>query len=293
MSLFLPLLNKFLKYLETLNYSIETIYNYKRDLETFQNFLREENIKFREIKKEVISKYKNYLLSKTRKTATNRLTSQSLSIYSINRMLSALRSYFRYLNSTSVESPISYEAITTMKHVKRAKKQIHLKNQLRLVEAPTLIEKNKIVALRNRAMLELIFSTGIRISELVNLKTSQLSENKIILENKSVKRIIHLSKRARKYINLYLETRKNIVSPYLFIPYRGKNVGNVNKKISPNYLQDKIKQYRNLLGIKELISANSLRYPFEIYLEEQASKPFSITKILKHEVKIVPKYNFA
>jgi site-specific recombinase XerD len=97
-------------------------------------------------------------------------------------------------------------------------------------------EKNHFVALRNRAMLETLFASGMRISELINLRRNQIDHTgRVFIEGKGKKqRFIYLTERAQKHIGLYLEERDD-ESPFLFIAKRGANASNKAKHISPNY----------------------------------------------------------
>lgn len=281
----LPLLKEFITYLKKNKYSEETVYSYKRDLEVFRNFLNKIDIKFKEVTNQAITDYKSYLTSIERKTAKNQKSIQTLSSFSINRMLFSLRSYLKYLINVGYKSPISTEIIKLIKSKQRKRADIKIEDQVRLIEAPTQLEKNKKVVLRNRAMLETIFSTGIKISELINLKKDQLDKSgEIIIKNGAKgKRSVYLTPRAQGHIKLYLEVRGETESPYLFVPYRGKNVNLKDKKISPNYIQERVKRYRELLGINTSISADSIRHAFATYLAESGANPAAIQILLGHE----------
>ncbi len=281
----LPLFKEFITRLRKNDYSEETVYNYKRDLEAFGNFLNKIGIKFQEITNQIIKNYKLYLASTERKTVKDQESIQILGSPSINRMLSSLKSYLKYLINIRYKSPISPEIITLIKSKRRRLLEIKIKDQVKLIEVPTKFEKNKVVALRNRAMLEIIFSTGIRISELINLRNDQIDKNGcIFIWRKSQKeRIVYLTPRAQAHLKNYLKIRGNINSPYVFIPYRGKNMSQKDKKISPNYLQERIKRYRELLGINVPLSAHSLRYAFATYLAESGASPVAIQILLGHE----------
>ena len=147
-----------------------------------------------------------------------------------------------------------------------------------------VFEKNKLVALRNRAALETLFASGMRISELISLKVNQLDKTgRIFIQGKGKKqRFVYLTDRAKKHIDNYLKERADD-SPFLFIPGRGLNATDKNKHISPNYLQMKIKKYRELLNINVPTSAHSLRHGFATYLAEQGANPAAIQILLGHE----------
>lgn len=279
-------LEDFLLHIQTNNYSSETLYNYERDLKTFENFLKNEvKISFEGVTKKTIEQYKAYLVSQDRKTALGEKTKQNLSSGSINRCLSSLRRYLKYLIKMDYKTPIAPETIELVRMVKKHPRVSEFEEIIKLIESPALFERNKIIAIRNRTMLEVLFSTGMRISELINLKKEQIDKRgRIFIKGKGKKeRFVYLTPRAWKYIKDYLVIRGKTDSPYLFIPYRGKNAKDKEKKISPNYLQEKIKKYREFLGINIPLSAHSLRHGFATYLAEQGANPAAIQILLGHE----------
>ena len=126
------------------------------------------------IGKRTIESYKAYLSSIDRKTPIKVSVEKKLGSYSTNRFLSSLRSYFRYLIKMDYPSPIPPDAITLIKKEKKVPKVPEFQDTVKLIESPSQLEKNQLVAKRNRAVLEVFFSTGMRISELVNLKLNQI-----------------------------------------------------------------------------------------------------------------------
>jgi len=281
----LPLIDDFLLNLQSNNYSEETLYNYERDLEIFLNFLEENKTEFENINKRTILNYKAYLNSLDRKTAKKKKALKKLSSYSINRILSALRSYVKFLIDMDYNSPISPEMIKLIKTPIKISRVSDFDEIVKLIESPTKFEKDKKIALRNRAILETFFSTGIRISELLNIKLTEIDKNgTIFIHGKGKKeRLVYLTHRAQKYIRKYLEIRGNPDSPYIFIPFRGKNLHAKNKKLSPNYLQDKIKKYRELLNLNIPVSAHKIRHAYATYLAEKGASPIAIQVLLGHE----------
>ncbi len=278
-------LESFLLHIQINNYSTETLYNYERDLKTFENFLKETKIPFEEITKKTIEQYKAYLVSRDRKTALNQMTKKTLMSGSINRILSGLRRYLKYLIKMDYKVPIAPEAIELLRTEKKHPRVSEFKEIIKLIESPTKFEKNKIIAIRNRAMLEVLFSTGARISELLNIRKDRIDKaGRVFIRGKGKKeRFVYLTPRAQKWIKRYLEIRGETASPYLFIPYRGKNIHIKNKKISPNYLQEKVKKYREFLSLNIPISCHSIRHAFATYLAEKGASPAAIQILLGHE----------
>lgn len=282
----LPFLDDFLLHIQANNYSGETLYNYERDLDTFSNFLKNDlsSLPFDSLTKRSIEQYKAYLNSQDRKTAANETPQGKLTSGTINRHLTSLRRYLTYLIDMDYEVPVDPSAIKLLRREKPHPQVSELAELVRLIESPLQFESNKFVAHRNHAMLETLFASGMRISELINLRRNQIDHSgRIFIEGKGKKqRFIYLTERAQKHIHNYLALRDD-ESPYLFIPKRGANAGNKLKHISPNYLQAKIKHYRELLGINVPTSAHSLRHGFATYLAEQGANPAAIQILLGHE----------
>jgi site-specific recombinase XerD len=255
--------------------------------------------------------------------------SDGLSSRSVNRMLSALRSYLSWRVDFDKDVPIPPEAIKLIKTERKKSQVAELKDLIRLIEFPSEFEKDPRVAARNRAMLELLFSTGMRISELINLNLDQINtEGKIFIMGKGKKeRFVYLTPRATHYLNQYLKVRASSLSDVqkatptqgskktigkgkktddkvgarlrdattqstlaygksneaVFIPYRGGRNGSTNDRISTNYLQEKIAEYRRRLGIVVPTSAHSLRHGFATYMAENGANPAAIQILLGHE----------
>ena len=204
----LPLLDEFLENIQSNNYSIETVYNYERDLNTFENFLNDDiNIPFEKINKRLIIKFKAYLSSTSRLTASNEKGEKQLSSYSINRILSALRSYLKFLDEIDYISPLSANSVKLLKTEKKYGQVPEMEDVIKLIESPYKFEKDKKVKLRNQAMLETLFATGMRISELLSLKREQLDNSgRIYIIGKGKKqRFVYLTPRAINSLKEYLK----------------------------------------------------------------------------------------
>lgn len=281
----LPHVDDFLLNLQADKYSSETVYNYERDLNVFSNFLDESNIEFDKADKRAITYYKAYLVSRDRKTANlGKQGEKQLDSRSINRMLSALRAYLRYLIDIDYPCPLPPEAVKLTKAGRKHPQVAEPEDLIRLIEAPSSLESNIKTALRNRTMLELLFATGMRISELCNLNRSQIDDTgRIFITGKGRKqRFVYLTPRAKQHLDTYLVTRQDNC-PALFIPYAGRNVAKSRKGISTNYLQDRIKRYREKLKINVPTSAHSLRHGFATYLAEEGANPVPLQVLSGHE----------
>ncbi len=281
----LPYLDDFILNLRANNFSEETAYNYERDLNTFESFLSHDIKKtFEQVTKTDILRFKAYLSSSDRKTAKEHRSRQKLGSFSINRILSALRSYLKFLEDMDRKPPVSSAAVKLLKTEKKHARVPEFEEVIKIIEAPNKYEDDERVALRNRAMLETLFATGMRISELLSLRVRQIDQTgRVYIMGKGKKqRFVYLTPRALTHLKKYLEKR-NSTSEMLFVPYRGRNNQEKDKKISSNYLQFKIKRYRELLDINIPVSAHTLRHSFATFLAEKGANPAAIQILLGHE----------
>ena len=297
------------------NYSKETVYNYGRDLFVFEVFLQIQSIAFSAVTKRDITLYKGFLrnggyldkiheffkenyagkgvLNAVEEEGYKKLIQlfisheegKALASRSVNRMLSSVRSYMKYLIDFDYPCPISPTAIKLIKTEKKEAQVAELDDLIRLIECPEEYEANEEVKLRNRAILEIMFSTGMRISEVVSLNKTQLNEQgKIYIMGKGKKqRFVYLTERAKEHLDLYMKTYRVDDNDALFVPTRGGRNGKKNARISMNYLQEKISIYRKRLGIIVPTSAHSLRHGFATYLAENGANPAAIQILLGHE----------
>ena len=129
----LEYLDDFLLNLQTNNYSQETVYNYERDLKLFEDFLSEIEVPFKKVDKPTINHYKAYLTSIDRRTAKGQKGIKKLESRSINRFLSTLRSYLKYLIEMDYPSPLPSEAVKLVKTERKHPRVAELKDLIRLI----------------------------------------------------------------------------------------------------------------------------------------------------------------
>lgn len=228
--------------------------------------------------------------SKTMSTDSDRLNSRS-----INRMLSSLRSYLSFLIDIDYQVPVSPTAIKMVKTVRKESQVAPIDDLIALMEAPNKYESDPKVILRNRAILEVLFSTGMRVSELVNLDLEDIrynkfekrvNDNKIYILGKGKKqRYVYLTDRAIHHLEKYLEGRDDDF-PGVFIPYKGTRTVEMDVesiRISQRYIQSMIKKYRKYIGIVTPTTPHSLRHGFATYLAENGANPAAIQRLLGHE----------
>jgi integrase/recombinase XerD len=281
----LDLLDDFFLSLSNNNYSPRTVYSYKNDLSIFDNFLKSRNLFIKDLDKRNVFEFKAYLTSDNRETATTHLDTQlRLSSASINRCLSAVRAYIKFLIDQDYATPVVPDHF---KMVKRERPHPHiaeLSDFVLLIESPSNLEADPLIAARNRAILELLFATGMRISELVNLNRRDLNnEGRIFVTGKGKKqRFVYLTDRAQGFLDSYLALRTDS-GEALFVPTKGKSAGRDQKRLTPRYIQERLKTYREKLKINLPTTPHSFRHGFATYLAEEGASPAAIQILLGHE----------
>jgi integrase/recombinase XerD len=205
----LPHIDDFLMNLQANHYSPLTIRNYKGYLEAFDCLLNESNVPFDRINKQTIASYKGYLAARGRNTAKpGNHNDKQLDPSTINYKLIGLRAYLRYLINIDHPCPLLPEAVGKLKAVPKRPQLLDFKDLIRFLEAPS--PEANIIELRDKAILETLFNTGLKVSELVSLNREQvdLERKRLGLEGKGEKiRIIFLSYIAAQWIGRYLQSR--------------------------------------------------------------------------------------
>lgn len=278
-------IDDFFIFLQTNNYSPKTIYNYEKDLLMFAYFFSLKKITIFELDKKLVNEFKAYLASDDRMTPTISVVSNhQLSPESINRCLSAIRTYIRFLIDNDIKCPVMPDQFKMVKKDRHHPNVADLEDIIRLIEAPSKLELDPLIAARNRAILEVLFATGMRISELVALNRHDINQSgRIFITGKGRKqRFVYLTDRATALLNEYLKQRTDSM-PALFIPTKGRSIKLLQKRLTTRYIQNKIQRYREVLKIDLPISPHSLRHGFATYLAEGGASPAAIQILLGHE----------
>ena len=283
----LPHIDDFLLHLEADHYSPYTVYDYERYLEVFNHFLNESNVPLDKINKQTIASYKAYLASQGRNTAKpGDHSDRQLAPSTINYKLIALRAYLRYLIDIDYPCPLAPEAVKTLKAVPKQPQVPELKDLIRLIEAPA--PEANIIELRDKAILETLFNTGLRVSELVSLNRAQvhLERNEFGLKGKGNKiRILFLSDAVAQWIRRYLQARRDHFEP-LFIRHSGKvDAGKSGERmrLTPRSIQNIVTKYSKRCGLPITATPQTLRHCFAVYLAEEGANPAALQILLGHE----------
>ena len=261
------LLDKFLNYLEfEKNNSPKTLENYSLWLNRFVNYIW--NIDVREIKAMHILDYRMYL---------NQL---GLSKKTVNYHAVALRSFFKFCLKNDIDC-ISPDKIELAKMPSREVNFLTQEEVQKILDAPFEYEKNDLIRKRDSAILNILYGTGLRVTELISLKRSQLdSETKqfSVMWKWSKIRAIFMTEKAKEALVDYLKARSDD-SEYLFISLSQNSRG---QKLSRNSVEEIVKKYKNLAWIKKKVTPHTLRHSFATALLQKWADLRAVQALLGH-----------
>jgi site-specific recombinase XerD len=254
-------IDKFIDYLEfELKYSPLTIRNYSHYLKRFLNFVNQE--KSDDISKldvNLINKYKTWL------------TGLKLSKKTTGFHLISLRSFFKWMNKRG-ENIMSVDQIEVPKPEPSELIFLTGSDVEKLLSVPDV---STLQGKRDRAILELFYATGLRISDLTSLLKNSLDINKN--EIKLNKKVFFLPNRAQKWIIEYINSRKD-TNNALFVSSKGKIT-----RLTPRSVERMLKKYTKIVNLPNNITPKALRHSFATDLLLAGAELGSIQKMLGHK----------
>lgn len=278
------LLPQFLDYLEIeKNRSIRTRENYEFYIGRFLDWAKDPSPT--EVTQDVIREFRLWL---------NRLTDsrgEALKKNTQNYHLIALRSFLKYLARCDIKA-LSPEKIDLGKMPDRQVAFLDRKELERLLDAPLKDPRGftakaiSMVMLRDKAILELLFSTGMRVSELVSLERESidLERNEFTVRGKGKKlRVVFFSNQAKYWLKQYLAKRGD-VSPYLFVAHdrAHKERKDSVAGLTPRTVQRIVEHYAHLAGIAKQITPHTMRHTFATDLLMNGADIRSVQSMLGH-----------
>lgn len=250
--------------------SANTITAYKQDLSSFINFLQKENLSSWPTKAIDIDAF--LAEQRDQKKATS----------SISRLISSLRKFYQWLVRQNIQK------LNPMLEIDSPKKRRPLPVALTTVEVTDLLKQpdiKKKLGLRDRALLETLYATGIRVSELINLKFTDLHEELKLVKvfgKGSKERLIPISKVALSWIDSYKEKVRDPLilkvgknTDFIFLNSRG---GSLTRQA----VWQIIKHYCKLAGIQKNVTPHTLRHTFATHLLENGADLRVVQEILGH-----------
>lgn len=254
--------DKFLFFLKVeLNYSELTIKSYQLDLTDFFGYIESKKINYLTITNHDVREYLKYLDSCNLKNST------------ISRRISTLRTFYNYLvDENIVENNVFH-------NVKNPKLEKKLPNYLNYNEMEELLESIDISTtegLEKRLLIEMFYSTGCRVSEMINVKINDIDfTNKTIriMGKGSKERIVYFGDYASKYLDNYLSKVK--CDKYLFTNKKGE-------KLTINEVEQIVKDIMKHISIKTHVTPHTLRHTFATHLLNNGADIKTVQELLGH-----------
>jgi len=202
-----------------------------------------------------------------------------------NYHLIALRAFLKYLAKRDIKT-LAAEKIELGKQPERQVDFLEGEDLERFLEAPLKTKNKKIIQLRDKAILETLFSTGLRVSELANLEIEQISLKKeeFTVRGKGGKlRVVFLFNQAKYWLKQYLEKR-NDVFPALFVRHDRAFKHNQEKdtRLTPRSIQRIVHKYAKAAGITKRITPHTLRHTYATDLLSSGADIRSVQSLLGH-----------
>lgn len=264
------MLKEFENYLKNVRkYSINTVNSYLSDINIFLEYLKERKINYKDVNRDVIRTYLKYLDTAKYKSS------------SINRLLSSLNDYYNYLVK------MKYVKYNYFEDINRPRREKKLPNFINYEEYMTLIkqaekEENEFLRARNLLFLEILFDTGLRVSEAVNIKLSDINKSECsikVLGKGSRERIVYFGEYALNYLNEYVAIRAGINSldkNYLFL---NKNYTKLTRRGAEYLISSVTKQAL----LKQKVTPHTLRHSFATEMLNNGCDIRSVQELLGHK----------
>ncbi|MBQ4109731.1 MAG: tyrosine recombinase [Clostridia bacterium] len=260
-------IRKFAYYLEDdRNLKENTVESYKHDIECFATYLTLNEIKLYDVSDTDIKEYLDSLKIEHKKEST------------VSRTLASIKAYYTYLYDLGY---IKKNPAKNLKYEKNARKTPAILTGREIEKLLNAPDMNSEKGLRDKTMLEILYATGIKVSELVNLKPEDIASSfeYIVLNSSSKPRIVPLYEEAADTLKVYLNSMRDKLnkkgSVYLFL---NKNDG----QLSRQGFWKIIKDYAGQAGIKKQITPTMLRHSFAAHLAKNGAELNMIKEMLGH-----------
>ncbi len=267
---------QFLEYIEIeKGRSLKTVENYDHYLSRFFEFIKTDDPG--EITDETVRQFRLWL--NRQPSGLDKAKQQTLSKRTQNYYLIAIRAFLKYLARQSVKS-LQAERIELAKTAERSLDLITENELTRLLDAP---QGTDLKSVRDKAILELLFSTGLRVSELCSLTSDiDLHSDEISIRGKGGKvRVVFLSERAKDCVRAYLKMRKDM-NDALFVQVGKEIVSPEPSPLTKRTIERIIKQYAIKAGISKRVTPHTMRHLFATDLLSNGADIRSVQALLGH-----------
>lgn len=271
-------------------YSVKTIQSYRSSLSQFARFLADRKIQdIREVNLSVLNQYKGFLQS----------SQAQYSLDTIHLKLRAVKRLFEYLEASQRLLFNPAQRLIMPPLGERLCRNILTKDQVsKILKAPNTSLARGI---RDRALLETLYSTGLRLSECVNLKVYDVDTEgghlRIHRGKGARDRIVPLGKIACQWLKQYLEKTRPLYLLRNVEDQRSLWIGQEGRSLKAIWLNRLLNQYAKKAGIHEPVTVHTFRRSFATHLLQEGASPYYVQQLLGHQngstlsqyIKLVPK----
>ncbi len=267
-------LEEYLDYLkEQKNYSTNTIDSYRRDIELFLNFIKDEGYSFENVDNNLIRNFLRFEVIQGKSKRTNQ------------RRIIALRRFYAWLLKNEYVKYNPFISIKTPKHDKKLPSFLHEEEIELLIEADA--KREDFLAKRDHAIIILLYSSGIRVSELISLKLQDINlrQRTMRIVGKGKKeRIVPFSNLSLEALNDYLRNCRNYVLEKNKIsnPTNALFINAKGEQITSRGVQYILKNVEERTGINLGLHPHKMRHTFATHLLEKGADLRTIQEILGH-----------
>ena len=243
--------------------SINTVKAYEADISSFFQWLYNEDLKYKNLLEDHINEYISYLFQRKMRSS------------SVNRKISSIKSFYIFLVKRNFVKNSPLNDLVTPKQEKYLPESMSEAEVDKLLNSPDVANK---IENRDKAMIEMLYATGMRISELVNLKITDVDMKRCVVKvfgKGSKERLVPFGETALDSLRSYLNEREQSSSKEIFLSNRGKKMTRVA-------FWQRVKIYLIRENLKNSISPHTLRHAFATHLLNRGADLRSVQLLLGH-----------
>ena len=236
---------------------------YEADISSFFQWLDNEDLKYKNLKEEHVNQYISFLFQRKMRSS------------SVNRKISSIKSLYIFLVKRNFVKNSPLNDLVTPKQEKYLPESMSEAEVDKLLNSPDVSNK---IENRDKAMIEMLYATGMRISELVNLKMTDVDMKRCVVKvfgKGSKERLVPFGETALDSLRLYLNEREQSSSKEIFLSNRGKKMTRVA-------FWQRVKIYLIRENLKNSISPHTLRHAFATHLLNRGADLRSVQLLLGH-----------
>jgi len=243
--------------------SNNTVKAYQADISSFFQWLDNEDLKYKNLQEDHINQYISFLFQRKMRSS------------SVNRKISSIKSFYIFLVKRKFVKNSPLNDLVTPKQEKYLPESMSEAEVDKLLNSPDVANK---IENRDKAMIEMLYATGMRISELVNLKITDVDMKRCVVKvfgKGSKERLVPFGETALDSLRSYLNEREQSSSKEIFLSNRGKKMTRVA-------FWQRVKVYLIRENLKNSISPHTLRHAFATHLLNRGADLRSVQLLLGH-----------